>query len=128
MAEYGTAFVGIDVSKAKNAIAIADEGRQGELRYLGEIPNTKDATRKLVRKLTGRHGQLHFCYEAGPTGYGLYRLLRELGQDCIVVAHSMIPQRAGDRVKTNRRDAESLARLFRAGELTPGTAVSNPRI
>jgi len=106
-----TAFVGIDVSKARNAVAIADEGRQGEIRYLGEIPNTKDATRKLVKKLVSRNARLHFCYEAGPTGYGLYRWLRELEQDCIVVAPSMIPQRSGDRVKTNRRDAEGLARL-----------------
>jgi len=118
MGVCSTAFVGIDVSKARNAVAIADEGRQGEIRYLGEFPNTKDATRKLVKKLVSRNARLHFCYEAGPTGYGLYRWLRELEQDCIVVAPSMIPQRSGDRVKTNRRDAEGLARLLRAGELT----------
>ena len=60
----------------------------------------------------------YFCYEAGPTGYGLYRQITELGQSCIVVAPSLIPRRASDRVKTNRRDAQSLARLLRAGELT----------
>ncbi|CAN7615614.1 hypothetical protein LJR255_004604 [Pararhizobium sp. LjRoot255] len=59
-----------------------------------------------------------FCYEAGPCGYGLYQLLTKLGFDCAVVAPAMIPRRAGDRVKTDRRDAEMLARLWRAGELT----------
>ncbi len=106
-------FVGIDVSKVKNAVAIADDdGRHGE------IPNTKDATRKLVKTLTQRHARVHFCYEAGPPGYWPHRWLREMEQDCIVVAPSLIPQRSGDKVKTNRRDAESLARLLRAGELT----------
>lgn len=72
----------------------------------------------MVKKLSKNGGKLHFCYEAGPTGYGLYRQLIELGHDCVVVAPSLIPKRAGDRVKTNRRDAISLARLHRAGELT----------
>ena len=76
------------------------------------------ATAKLVRKLVGKYARLTFCYEAGPTGYGLYRQIKSLGQDCMVVAPSLIPQRPGDRVKTNRRDAVSLAKLLRAGELT----------
>lgn len=71
-----------------------------------------------MKKLAQRHGKIYFCYEAGPTGYSLHRWLTDLGQDCIVVAPSLIPQRAGDKVKTNRRDAQSLARLLRAGELT----------
>jgi transposase len=116
--DYTEVFVGIDTSKLRNAVAIAEEGRQGEIRYLGEIDNTKEAIRKLVAKLLRRYGKLNFCYEAGPTGYGLHRWLTELGQSNIVVAPSLIPKRPGDRVKTNRRDAQSLARLLRAGELT----------
>jgi transposase len=115
----GEAFVGLDVSKLHNAVAIADQGRNGEIRFFGEIPNTPEATRKLVTKLTAKYDQLHFCYEAGPTGYGLHRCLVELGQNCIVIAPSAMPRRLGDRVKTNRRDAVDLARLLRAGELTP---------
>ncbi|MGH8115180.1 MAG: IS110 family transposase, partial [Rhodanobacteraceae bacterium] len=69
-------------------------------------------------KMADRYETLHVCYEAGPTGYGLYRQVLGLGHECIVVAPSLIPRRPGDRVKTNRRDAQSLARLLRAGELT----------
>jgi transposase len=112
------AFIGIDTSKLKNAVAIAEGGRNGEVRYLGEIDTTDAATRKLVAKLAAKYDKLVFCYEAGPTGYGLYRLITGLGHDCIVVAPSLIPKKAGDRVKTNRRDAEGLARNLRAGELT----------
>lgn len=111
-------FVGIDTAKARNAVAVAEGGRDGEVRYLGEADNTPDAVAKLIRKLAGRYETLHVCYEAGPTGYGLYRQVRALGHDCTVVAPSLIPRRPGDRVKTNRRDAQGLARLLRAGELT----------
>jgi transposase len=76
------------------------------------------ATAKLVRKLAGKYQRLTFCYEAGPTGYGLYRQITSLGYECVVVAPSLIPKKPGDRVKTNRRDAMSLARQLRAGELT----------
>ena len=76
------------------------------------------AVERLVRKLAGRYGKLHFCYEAGPTGYGLYRQIEALGHTCLVVAPALIPKRPGERVKTNRRDAVTLARLHRAGELT----------
>jgi transposase len=119
MKKGGEAFVGIDTAKARNAVAVAEAARDGEVRYLGEIDNTAEAAAKLVRTLSGRYAKLCFCYEAGPTGYGLYRHLRALGQDCIVVAPSLIPSRPGERVKTNRRDAVSLARLLRANELTP---------
>lgn len=117
MRDNSEAFVGLDVSKSRNAVAIAESGR-GEVRFVGEIDNTPEATRQLVKKLCKRYGALHFCYEAGPTGYGLYRQLRSLGHDCMVVAPSLIPRKAGDRVKTNRRDAMSLARLLRSGDLT----------
>jgi transposase len=111
-------FVGIDVAKLRNAVAIADAGRNGEIRYMGEFDASPENMTRLIRKLATKHGKLHFCYEAGPTGYGLYRQILALGHECIVVAPSLIPRRSGDRVKTNRRDAQSLARLLRAGELT----------
>jgi transposase len=120
------AFVAFDTSKLRNAVAIAEPGRSGEVRFLGEIDNTPAASAKLVRKLTQKYRRVAFCYEAGPTGYGLYRQIRRLGQECVVVAPSLIPKKAGDRVKTNRRDALDLARQFRAGELT-AVWVPDPR-
>jgi transposase len=111
-------FVGIDVAKLRNAVAIADAGRNGEIRYMGEFDASPESMTRLIRKLAAKHDKLHFCYEAGPTGYGLYRQIVALGHECIVVAPSLIPRRSGDRIKTNRRDAQSLARLLRAGELT----------
>jgi transposase len=118
MGDHSEAFVGFDTSKLRNAVAIADAGRDGEVRFFGEIENTPAATAKLVRKLSAKYGRLTFCYEAGPTGYGLQRQIKELGFECMVVAPSLIPKRPGDRVKTNRRDALSLAKLLRADELT----------
>jgi hypothetical protein len=118
MEKNSIAYVALDTSKLHNAIAIAAEGRDGEVRYLGEIDNTPAATGKPVRKLAKRHAAVTFCYEAGPTGYGLYRQITGLGHECIVVAPSLIPQWPGDRVKTNRRDALSLAKQLRAGDLT----------
>jgi transposase len=93
-------------------------GRGGEVRFFGEVSSSPAAVERLVRKLAGRYGKLHFCYEAGPTGYGLYRQIEALGQTCLVVAPALIPKKPGERVKTNRRDAVTLARLHRAGELT----------
>jgi len=110
-------FVGLDVHKETIAVSVAD-GDGGETRYLGEIPNTPDAIVKLVRRLRKEAARLSFCYEAGPCGYCLHRQLKELGQDCQVVAPSLIPRKPGDRVKTDRRDSLNLARLHRAGELT----------
>ncbi len=118
MGDHSEAFIGFDTSKLRNAVAIADAGRGGEVRFFGEIENTPAATAKLVRKLSAKYQRLTFCYEAGPTGYGLQRQIKELGFECVVVAPSLIPKRPGDRVKTNRRDALSLAKLLRADELT----------
>ena len=118
MKQYSEAFIGFDTAKKKHAVAIADVGREGEIRYLGEIDSSPLTIERMIRKLAGRYEKLHFCYEAGPTGYGLYRQVRGLGHDCTVVAPSLIPKKSGERVKTNRRDAVTLARLFRAGELT----------
>src|SRR6185436_5726236 len=97
---------------------VAEVGRDGEVRYFGTFDNTPDAVAKLVRKLADRYETLHFCYEAGPTGYGLYRQILAMGHGCTVAAPSLIPRRPGERVKTNRRDALSLDRLLRAAELT----------
>jgi len=116
--QHSEVFVGLDAAKLRHAVAVAEAGRQGEVRYLGEIDAEPASVRKMVGRLEKRHQTLHFCYEAGPTGYGLYRQLTALGHACTVVAPSLIPRKAGDRVKTNRRDAVQLARLLRAGELT----------
>ena len=118
MGDHSEAFVAFDTSKLRNAVAIADGGRGGEVRFLGEIENSGAATAKLVRKLASKYDRLTFCYEAGPTGYELQRQIAGLGHECVVVAPSLIPKRPGDRVKTNRRDAVSLAKLLRADELT----------
>jgi transposase len=113
-----TSYIGLDVHKSTISVAMAEDGRDGDIRYYGVVENRADILVKLVKRL-GRRGQrLQFCYEAGPCGYGLHQLLSGLGQDCTVVAPSLIPKKAGDRVKTNRRDAAMLARLHRAGELT----------
>jgi len=111
-------YVGLDPSKLKISVALAEAGRSGEVRFFGDIDSTPEAVARLVAKLEKRHGRLAFCYEAGPTGYGLHRQITTLGHACTVVAPSLIPRRPGDRVKTNRRDAVTLAKLHRAGELT----------
>jgi len=103
MGQDKRAFVAFDSAKAKHAVAIAEDGRDGEVRYVGEIDNSPDAVRKLVTKLSRQYGPLHFCYEAGPTGYGLHRQLTDLGHVCDVVAPTMIPKRCGDRVMYGRR-------------------------
>ena len=118
MSDHSEAYVAFDTSKLRNAVAIADAGRAGEIRFLGEIENTAAAVAKLVRKLAAKYGRLTFCYEAGPTGYGLYRQIKGLGHACMVVAPSLIPRKPGERVKTNRRDALSLVKQLRAGDLT----------
>jgi transposase len=108
-------FLGLDVHAETIAVAIAEP--EGEVRSLGTIANRAEAVRKLVKKL-GPVEQLRTCYEAGPTGYVLYWQLAELGVACDVIAPTLVPMKAGDRVKTDRRDAERLARSFRAGDLT----------
>ena len=118
MEQHTEVFVGLDVAKARHAVAVAEDGRGGEVRYFGESGADPESVRRLVAKLEERHGRLRFCYEAGPTGYGLYRQLTKLGRVCTVVAPSLIPRRPGDHVKTSRRDAQQLAHLPRAGELT----------
>ena len=108
-------FLGLDVHAETIAVAIAEP--DGEVRSLGTIANRAESIRKLVKKL-GSAEQLKACYEAGPTGYVLYWQLAELGVACEVIAPTLVPMKAGDRVKTDRRDAERLARSYRSGDLT----------
>jgi transposase len=108
-------FLGLDVHAETIAVAIAEP--DGEVRILGTIANRAESIRKLVKKL-GSVEQLKACYEAGPTGYVLYWQLAELGVACEVIAPTLVPMKAGDRVKTDRRDAERLARSYRSGDLT----------
>jgi hypothetical protein len=108
-------FVGLDVHADTIAVAIAEP--EGGVRSVGVIPNRMESIRKLAGKL-GPVQHLKVCYEAGPTGYVLYWQLTALGVACEVVAPTLVPTKAGDRVKTDRRDAEKLARCYRAGELT----------
>jgi transposase len=117
MVDYSEVFVAFDVAKKKHAVAVAEGGRGGEVRFVGEVENRPAVIARLIRKLADRYGRLQVCFEAGPTGYGLYRQVLALGHDCLVVAPALIPKRSGERVKTNRRDAVTLARLHRAGEL-----------
>jgi transposase len=111
-------YVGLDVHKDTTVIAVAESGREGEVRLYGQIASDLAALEKVLRKLGGDGIVLHVVYEAGPTGFVVYRRLRQLEIDCIVVAPSKTPQAQGPRQKTDRRDAVQLARLHRAGELT----------
>src|SRR5215831_8785405 len=108
-------FLGLDVHAETIAVAVAEP--DGEVRSLGTIPNRAESIRKLIKKL-GPAEKLRACYEAGPTGYVVYWQLAELGVQCEVVAPTLVPVKAGDRVKTDRRDAEKLARCYRSGDLT----------
>ncbi|RPJ15694.1 MAG: IS110 family transposase [Deltaproteobacteria bacterium] len=111
-------FVGLDTHKNSIEVALADDGRNTEVRLYGSIGGDLASLDKMIRKLQATGTELRFVYEAGPCGYQIYRHLRAQGLQCDVVAPSMVPKRSGDRIKTDRRDACNLARLYRAGELT----------
>ena len=110
-------FVGLDVHQETIDVSIAEGGRQGEVRHYGEIASDLEPLDKVVKALRAPGRRLHFVYEAGPCGFGIHRHLTARGEECVVVSPSMIPQRSGDRVKTDRRDSQMLARLHRAGDL-----------
>ena len=116
MCQFST-YVGLDVHKNSISIAVADGGSREEARSLGTAAN--DLTRLLAKlRRLGRPQEVAVCYEAGPTGYGLYRRLLAEGYECQVVAPAKTPRVRGDRVKTDRRDARKLAHFFRSGDLT----------
>jgi transposase len=119
-------FIGLDVHKESVAVSIAPSDST-EVRFYGSIGGLLQDMDRLIKKLAAAQpgAELRFCYEAGPTGYPLCRHLRGRGFSCQVVAPSLIPKKPGDRVKTNRRDSDQLARLLRAGELS-GIYVPEP--
>jgi transposase len=111
--------VGMDVYKDSIAVAYVAQEHHAEVIYLGAGGTHQCDIDQLIRKMRSKSKHLVFVYEAGPCGYWLYRYLTKKGNVCWVVAPSLIPKKAGDRVKTNRRDASQLARLERSGDLTP---------
>jgi transposase len=110
-------YIGLDVHKVSTEVAIAEEGREGEVRIYGKISSDLHAMERLFAKLKGPDVTLHVAYEAGPTGFVLYRWCQRHGIDCIVVAPTRVPKPNGVRQKTNRRDAIQLARCLRGGDL-----------
>ena len=91
MGKYIEVFVAFDVAKKKHAVAIAEGGRTGEVRFLGDVENSPLPIERTIKRLAGRYDRLHICFEAGPTGYGLYRQIQALGHECMVVAPALIP-------------------------------------
>lgn len=119
MTQSSTLYVGMDVHKDSITVAYVAKDQGAEVVYLGSIGTRQCDIDKLIRQLQSKSKHLVFVYEAGPCGYWLYRYLTHKGHVCWVIAPSLIPKKAGDRVKTNRRDAVKLARLIRSGDLTP---------
>jgi transposase len=118
MNQSSTLYVGLDVHKESIAVAYVAKAHDADVTFLGTIGTRQVDIDQLVRKMHSKAKHLVFVYEAGPCGYWLYRYLTNKGHVCWVVAPSLIPKKAGDRVKTDRRDAVQLARLMRSGDLT----------
>ena len=114
-----TLYIGLDVHKVSISVSVAEDGRNGPVRFIGAIPNTPDDIGKMAKKLSKDGDRLEFCYEAGCCGYVVHRQLTALGHGCAVVASSKIPVKPGERIKTDRRDSQKLAVLHRSGDLTP---------
>lgn len=115
-------YAGLDVHKDSIVVSLAEAGLRGSLREVrenGKIVNTPAALRALATRSAGKGNELRFCYQAGPCGYGIYRQLSAMGHHCAVVAPSLVARKPGERIKTDRRDAIRLAKMHRAGELTP---------
>jgi transposase len=109
----------MDVHKDTIVCAVTAAGDSGKATPYGTFPNSAAALEKLVKRLRqASSGLLKFCYEAGPCGYGVHRTLTKMGEDCVVVAPSMIPRKSGERQKNDKRDANGLAVLHRGGLLT----------
>src|SRR5262245_24722518 len=125
MPQSSTLYIGLDVHKDSIAVAYAATDPSAAGLYLGSIGTRQCDLDQLMRQLHSQATRLVFVYEAGPCGYWLYRSLTKKGDDCWVVAPSLLPKKAGDRGKTDRRDALQLARLMRSGDLTP---VSVPKV
>jgi transposase len=117
--KHSITVVGMDTHKDSIEIVIAETTGTQEVRHYGKINGDLASLDKVVRKLQSKGRELHFVYEAGPCGYVIYRHLTQRGFTCVVVAPSKTPKRSGDRIKNDHRDAQTLARLYRAGELTP---------
>ena len=119
MRDGSTLYIGLDVHKDSIAVAYASPDGPTDPVHVGAIGTRQCDIDALVRKMQSKSAQLVFIYEAGPCGYWLYRYLTRKGLTCFVVAPSLIPRKPGDRVKTDKRDAVTLARLARSGDLTP---------
>ena len=117
--EQSTRFVGLDVHKDTIVVAVTATGEVGKAMAYCTFPNTGAGLEKMVKRLRqAGGGPIKFCYEAGPCGYGVHRPLTKMGEECTVVAPSMIPRKSGERQKTDKRDAANLAVLHRGGLLT----------
>ncbi|SMF56548.1 Transposase [Xaviernesmea oryzae] len=113
----GRKFIGLDVHQDTIAIAVADEGNEKEVRFFGTIANRPEALHAALKRIGQDVSELRVCYESGPCGFVIYRYLIRIGVECMVISPSSMPRRPADRIKTDRRDAQTLARLLRAGEL-----------
>jgi transposase len=121
MVNNSITFIGLDTHKKFLEVAFIEDNRDAKPVNLEPINGTKPALQKLVRQFESKHAgsTLHFVYEAGPCGYWIYRFLTSMGHCCYVVAPSLIPKKAGELIKTDKRNALKLALLLRSGDMQP---------